>query len=94
MKEKIDIVEFPLKGWFQEMSQNDQTIIENDIFNDVESIPMEEVLENIKDQEVARGIMSRLRIYLEMKENRVPMEELKKEAKDLREYINNKSTQK
>ena len=90
---EINAVEFPLKGWFQEMSQDDQAIIENDIFNNVESVPMEQALDEIKDQEVARGITSRLRDYLEMKNKGVPKEDLKKEAKDLREYINSKVTQ-
>ena len=93
MPEKINTVELPLKGWFQALSNDEQLIIENDIFNDVESIPIEQALENIKDQEVARGIMNRFRTYLEMKSSGVSKEDLKKEAEDLRKYINSKITQ-
>ncbi|MEI8062292.1 MAG: hypothetical protein WCG97_03280 [bacterium] len=75
--------EFPLKHWFSNFSSEDRDAIQIDIFDSNDKLgPVEFALDNIKDQEVARGIMLRFKRYLAIKrEGR--KDAIKVEANDL-----------
>ncbi|MEI8337775.1 MAG: hypothetical protein WCF92_01355 [bacterium] len=87
MTENTNETHFSLKDWFTKMSQEDQNIIENDIFNTSGVVSINVALENIQDQGIAQGIMNRFRVYLEAKKKGEPVEKLKLEAKELGEFV-------
>ncbi len=77
--------EHSLEDFFKGLSEADQTILDNDIFN-VHNLPLE-VMEKITDQEIGRGIMNRMRQYLEWKTQNKSKIELKAEAKEISDLI-------
>ena len=72
--------------FFQRLSATEKNILEVDIFNG--DTPVES-LGKIADLEKGRGVMGRLRQYLELKESGASKEVLKAEAKDIEELICN-----
>ncbi|MBP6924024.1 MAG: hypothetical protein KBC62_00240 [Candidatus Pacebacteria bacterium] len=54
----------PLENFFRKMDTEDQLIIENDIFNSAEAIPMENALSAITDLEEARIMMQQFSRYI------------------------------
>jgi hypothetical protein len=75
--------EFPLKHWFSNLSSEDKDAIQIDIFDSNDKLgPVEFALDNIKDQEVARGILLRFKRYLAIKREG-KKESIKVEANDL-----------
>jgi hypothetical protein len=80
--------EFPLKHWFSNLSSEDKDTIQIDIFDSNDKLgPVEFALDNIKDQEVARGIMLRFRSYLDVK-SKGEKGAIKAEANDLIALLN------
>ena len=77
--------EHSLEDFFKGLSEADQTVLDNDIFN-TNNLPLE-VMEKITDQEAGRGIMGRMRQYLEWKAQGKPKAELKAEALEISELI-------
>ena len=80
--------EFPLKHWFSNLSSEEKDAIQTDIFDSNDKLgPVEFALDNIKDQEVARGIMIRFRSYLDVK-SKGEKGAIKAEANDLIALLN------
>ena len=80
-------VQFTLKTWFNQMEETQRNVIEAEIFNTSGSVDLETALDKIQDQEVARGIMTRLKGYLDLKGKGASKEVLVLEAKEIAKYI-------
>lgn len=76
----------PLENFFRKMNPEDQLIIENEIFNNADSIPLSTVFDCITDTEEARQLMSAFSHYLKDREF-LPKEKRLIEAREINEYI-------
>ncbi len=79
--------EFPLKKWYSDMPEDDRIIIEADVFNTVGVPDLDLVCEEIRDQEVARSIMSLLREYVSMKRAKAERAQLKEKIQDIIAFV-------
>ncbi len=79
--------QFPLKNWFNNMEEENRRVIESEIFNTRSNFDLDKALNEIQDQEVARGIMLRFRNYLELKKSQAPRDVIKSEAEEIAQYV-------
>lgn len=81
--------EASLKDFFNNLSADQQAEAEADILN-AGNLPSD-VLEKITNLEAARGIMNRIRTYLDMKENpEMDKKKLKDEASEITALLDRK----
>jgi hypothetical protein len=78
-----------LQKWFNQMSDDDRSIIEADIFNNAGSVSFDLACSEIQDEEVARQIVGRFNLYLAAKRAKEDRAKLKAEAADLAQFIEN-----
>jgi hypothetical protein len=76
----------PLEIFFRRMDEEDQVIIENDIFNSADSIPLETVFEVISNTNEARMVMSLFSQYLKDREF-LQKEQRVLRAKEINEFV-------
>ena len=76
-----------LEVMFNRFSDEDKIIIQEAIFNDTRNVPIENAMENIRDDETARTIMREFRSYIEMKKQSATREKLKTKAAEIMEYV-------
>ena len=86
MSLESQLPESPLTTFISHFSEEDKNTIEVDIFNSGAGLPIE-VLQQIKDSEVARRIMGRLRQFIEWKKRGMTKIEVKAESEEILKYI-------
>ena len=85
LEQPDQIDSFSLKTFFEDLSYANRLKLELDIFNSGD-MPIE-ALEKITDPEASRGIMGRMKQYLEMEEQGTAKNILKSEAREIIELI-------
>jgi hypothetical protein len=79
-------ISLPLETFFRRMGEENQLIIENDIFNSADSIPLSTVFTTITDVEEARTMMTAFSRYLKDREF-LSKEQRLLRAEEINEYI-------